>query len=922
MATNSRNLGSLTVDLEARTGRFTDGMSKAERAAKKLEDSNKRQQRELDRLVSKIDPVVGKLGELDRMEQQLAKHRKSGKLDTETYDVLNKKINEQRNALAGSSSAMQKNAKTAGELRFATRGLPAQFTDIAVSLQGGQRPLTVLLQQGGQLKDMFGGILPAIRAMGTYVVGLINPLTIVAAALGTFAIAAYAGADESDKLTKSLAQTGNMSGATTDELIMTARALDNLSGVTQRRAVNALNEIVKSGKFTSDQFTDIAAAAIAMQDSIGQAIDETISQFAKIADDPVEAVTTLNEKYNFLTADIYKQITALVEQGRTVDAQRLAMQTYSDTIQDRAKDVASSLGTIETVWKNIKIAASEGWDAILDIGRQSTIDDKISDVQSQLAAARERAESGRSSKTGGVAAAQAQVANLTIQLSLLESQKIATQQQAKAEADKQKIQNRAISAISSVNKLIDDGRSKAEQQAKAYKDLEKNIQAAAKAGTPFSAEEIDKARAAIKDKFKETKKEASYREDAATRYLDKLREQQSSLQQQSETSDKIGSAQRELIKFNQQIADIKSKSQLTAEQQSLLNNESAIRKQLSINTALEKQIEAQKSLETLEKSREKLVVSLMTKREQALATTKEQVKEIQKLREANLLTSDQSANLTTAANRGAQSDAPQFSGLSPEIGGAAGDLQKISEYKSKLEEYFKDETKLNESQYDEKLKSVEDYLTRKNELEALSAQKTQQIAQASSQAQLSVMSSLASSTADIIATIGDKSSAAYKTMFLISKAAQMAQAIVNTETAATLALAQGGGIAGIPMATIVRATGYASVAAIGATAISGVVGQAHDGIMTVPNSGTWNLEAGERVLPQKTAKTLDNTLSRIDASKSSNSSIVYSPTINVESGANAGTQQAFEQYMKSDRARFLAMVNQEKRNGGALSNYK
>jgi phage-related minor tail protein len=46
------------------------------------------------------------------------------------------------------------------------RGLPAQITDISVGLASGQRPLMVLLQQGGQLKDMFGGVAPAAKALG------------------------------------------------------------------------------------------------------------------------------------------------------------------------------------------------------------------------------------------------------------------------------------------------------------------------------------------------------------------------------------------------------------------------------------------------------------------------------------------------------------------------------------------------------------------------------------------------------------------------------------------------------------------------------------------------------------------------------------------------------------------------------------
>jgi len=58
----------------------------------------------------------------------------------------------------------------------AMRGVPAQFTDIITSLQGGQAPMTVLLQQGGQLKDMFGGVGNAARALSTYVLGLVSPL--------------------------------------------------------------------------------------------------------------------------------------------------------------------------------------------------------------------------------------------------------------------------------------------------------------------------------------------------------------------------------------------------------------------------------------------------------------------------------------------------------------------------------------------------------------------------------------------------------------------------------------------------------------------------------------------------------------------------------------------------------------------------
>ena len=85
----------------------------------------------------------------------------------------------------------------------------AQFTDIFVSLQGGQNPMTVLLQQGGQLKDMFGGVGAAARAMGGYVLGLVNPFTVAGAAAATLGLAYYQGSQEADRYAESIIMTGN-----------------------------------------------------------------------------------------------------------------------------------------------------------------------------------------------------------------------------------------------------------------------------------------------------------------------------------------------------------------------------------------------------------------------------------------------------------------------------------------------------------------------------------------------------------------------------------------------------------------------------------------------------------------------------------------------------------------------------------------
>lgn len=108
---------------------------------------------------------------------------------------------------------------------------------------------------------------------------------------------------------------------------------------------------------------------------------------------------------------------------------------------------------------------------------------------------------------------------------------------------------------------------------------------------------------------------------------------------------------------------------------------------------------------------------------------------------------------------------------------------------------------------------------------------------------------------------GEQSTAA-KIMFAGQKIIAMAQALINTELAATKALAEGGAIAGIPMANMVRAAGYASIGLMAGQTIGSLAGQAHSGIANVPREGTWILDKGERVVKprdnDRLTKFLDN----------------------------------------------------------------
>ncbi|KAB7767629.1 phage tail tape measure protein [Xanthomonas maliensis] len=273
---------------------------------------------------------------------------------------------------------------SAGQTSMAMRQLPAQFTDIFTSLQGGMPWFTVLVQQGGQIKDSFGGIRPALSGVSTALLEMVNPLTVTATAVAAVALAWKLGSDEATAYQRALILTGNQSGQTAERLAEVAAQMDSLDGVTTSSAAAALTQVAATGKFTAEQLETVAIAAETMRAGTGKAVDETIAEFAKIKADPVAALLELNETMHFLDQTQLANIKTLIEQGNQVQAVASAFKIYADTLKDRAVHVQENLGYVERAWRAVKGAAQEAWDTMLGIGRSETATEKIKQLQSNI----------------------------------------------------------------------------------------------------------------------------------------------------------------------------------------------------------------------------------------------------------------------------------------------------------------------------------------------------------------------------------------------------------------------------------------------------------------------------------------------------------------------------------------------------------
>lgn len=366
----------------------------------------------------------------------------------------------------------------------ALRQVPAQLTDIIVGLQGGQAPLTVLLQQGGQLRDVFGGVVPAAKALGGAVLGLVNPYTLAASAVAALGLAYFQGSKEGDAFNRAITFSGNAAGVTSSQLRAMAQNIDEIAG-TEAAAAAALAEFAANGNIAGSNLERFTLTAIRMEKVTGQAVKATVKEFAELAKSPVEASVKLNETTNFLTNSLYQQIRALEDQGKTAQAASLAQKGYADALDARLAKTEGQLGTLERAWRGIVGAAKEGWDAMLGVGRAATLREQIEKAEAALDKRRSGLGARSASGQASIAAEQARIDVLKESLRLEGS-----------------VADRQREAAAQVKARIDFDK-EGEQFLTNRQKMEKAIAEARNQGAAAGAkqEEIDKRVAAIREKF-------------------------------------------------------------------------------------------------------------------------------------------------------------------------------------------------------------------------------------------------------------------------------------------------------------------------------------------------------------------------------------------------------------------------------------
>ncbi|EID1114490.1 phage tail tape measure protein [Salmonella enterica] len=625
--------------------KLTDTGEAAARAQAELAATQaaEKQSAALKNLLGSIDPTIRAFNSLDEQHAQLVAHFEAGRINGAQFEHFNTILNQTRERLSGVADALpealsrqeaaaRRAGISVGQYSAAMRTLPAQFTDIATQLAGGQSPFLILLQQGGQIKDQFGGVKGALTGVGDYLrtlIGFINPVTVgiggLVVGLGAIAVAWYKGSQEAGEFNKQLILTGNYSAKSASQLTDLAQKIGGSSGKVAA-AARTLAEVVGAGTFKTDQLETVTRAALAMQEATGQSVDATIKNFQKLYASPTKAAEDLNSTLHFLTSSQYDYISSLERRGEKEDAAEAAAKAYSQAEQKRSQQILDNMGLIERAAGSVSKALKGMWDELLNIGRPDAPNDMLRKMQAELAEREkallpERQRQGYGYSYDTSSNDQEYDARRKAQLSAISALKAqigplqqAAQLQEDINASVQKgieVDNKRTDALIYRNRILEQSATWQEKRSKALSELWKNV---ALAPDKWSAQQRQQAVDAINKQFhpNKTPKTPAVKVSAGDRSTDTysaetlaLQAQLKTLQEHRDINDVISQQRKQQWELISKISILEATANdpkgraLTIDEKSLLANKDKLLAQADINAALGDQIARQQKLNAL-----------------------------------------------------------------------------------------------------------------------------------------------------------------------------------------------------------------------------------------------------------------------------------------------------------------------------------
>lgn len=349
---------------------FVQDVTEAQRKFKDFSNEAKRDSAAAAKAILELDSATKTYGKTLTKVEEIEEAFRSGKFANAQQfqkDLLLQKAAAYDKVAQAAQKANQAQMKSGGLTPQQSAALGYQTTDIITGLAGGQNPLMVLLQQGGQLRDQFGGFKNLFAAIATVVTPLRATLVGVGAAVAGVAYAMYQGQKESTAFKNALTLTGGFAGVAENQFNSLAKTIESKYNVTIGDAREAMQMLVSSGRFTAASLEPVAKVIAKIASLSGETASAVAQNLMPSLDGTASSAAKLNEKYHFLSVEQYKYISQLEKQGKVQEA----IQYTTDALSDKLDKQKERLGTLERGWIDLKKAGSAFMDWFKSIGRDA-----------------------------------------------------------------------------------------------------------------------------------------------------------------------------------------------------------------------------------------------------------------------------------------------------------------------------------------------------------------------------------------------------------------------------------------------------------------------------------------------------------------------------------------------------------------------
>lgn len=531
--------------------------------------------------------------------------------------------------------AMNAAGISAGEYRQAMRMLPAQITDVVTSLASGMPVWMVAIQQGGQIKDSFGGIGNTFKVLLSY----INPVTVgVGVLVGSLGLLAKAGYDSYKSITdmqNALIETGGYAGVTAEDLDSVSKKIAQTSNSTIGSIREIVTELASSGKYTREQIQNITKATAEWSAATGKSASQIIAEFDKIASDPVKGLEKLNEQYNFLEKGQLTYIDTLSRTKGETEAVSEATKLFADVMEKRMKSIAENATPLEKMWNDIKQWASDAWGWVGDhtLGALNLIIDVVQGTVIQVKMILAKGDEYISNFiASAIKATQSLPGMSDFGADVLKEQENIV----KSSRDNY---DQLASELDAINARVEKGEMGYVEAMKQRRTLEKQYSEETKEAIRKEAEEIEKRN---RERNKQSKIVRSPTEQF-DKELISLKAQLKVLQEHKEIGQKLSAQRKALFTTEATIAVLReasSKRQLSAEEKALLANQEKVLELAKQKAEIGDQIVKQQQLNALTDKSLKFVNDLTAATEQLNASRGMSTREMERQAELAKITTD------------------------------------------------------------------------------------------------------------------------------------------------------------------------------------------------------------------------------------------------------------------------------------------